>query len=78
MTEDEKRGFQNGCRVMLKMMEEGGYIFKQKGIYTFANAFFGFVDRAEHDVERMTELYAAHGYETIMKAVGRREEEDTK
>lgn len=29
MTEDEKRGFEHGFRVMLKMVEEGGFIFEK-------------------------------------------------
>lgn len=74
MSEDEKRGFQNGCRVILKMMEESGYNFQQKGIYTFANVLFGFVDRAEQDVEKLTELYSTYGYDVIMQAVVYREE----
>ena len=51
MTEDEKRGFQNGCRVMLKMMEEGGYLFQNSGRRDIATTFFGFVSRAKRDVE---------------------------
>lgn len=31
MTEDEKSGFQNGCRVMLKMMEGGAYMLQDGG-----------------------------------------------
>lgn len=38
--------------------------------------FFGFVDHAEQDVERMTEMYAEHGYEAIMQALEEREGED--
>lgn len=76
MTEDEKRGFQNGCRVMLKMMEGGAYILQDGGQRAIAEAVFGFVDHAEQDVESMTELYADHGYDTIMKALEEREEED--
>jgi len=41
-----------------------------------AEAVFGFVDHAEQDVESMTELYADHGYDAIMKALEEREEED--
>lgn len=76
MTEDERRGFQNGFRVMLKMVDEGGYIFLKSGRKDLANAFFGFIDRAERDVERITELYAKHGYEAIMKALEKREGEE--
>ena len=72
MTEDEKRGFEHGFRVMLKMVEEGGFIFEKSGKYSLANAFFGFIDRAERDVERITELYAEHGYDAIMQAVENR------
>ena len=77
MTEDEKRGFEHGFRVMLKMVEEGGYLFLKSGRKDLANAFFGFVSRAERDVERITELYAEHGYDAIMQALEEREEENS-
>lgn len=76
MDEDEKRGFQNGFRVMLKMVEEGGYLFLKSGRKDLANAFFGFIGRAERDVERITELYAKHGHEAIMQALKKREGEE--
>ena len=76
MTEDEKRGFRNGCRVMLKMMEGGAYMLQDGGQRAIAEAVFGFVDHAEQDVESMTEMYADHGYDAIMKALEEREEED--
>ncbi len=41
MTEDEKRGFQNGFRVMLKMIDEGGYIFLKSGRKTLPMRFSG-------------------------------------
>ena len=47
---------------MLKMVDEGGYIFLKSGRKDLANAFFGFIGRTERDVERITELYAKHGY----------------
>ena len=76
MTEDEKIGFEHGFRVMLKMVEEGGYIFLKSGRKDLANAFFGFISRAERDVERITDLYAEHGYDAIMQAVENRGGED--
>lgn len=78
MTEDEKRGFRNGYLVMLKMMEGGAYILQDGGHRDIAEAVFGFVDHAEQDVERMTEMYAAHGYEAIMQALEEREGEEKK
>lgn len=76
MTEDEKRGFEHGFRVMLKMMEGGAYILQDGGQRAIAEAVFGFVDHAEQDVERMTALYAEHGYDAIMQALEEREEGD--
>lgn len=76
MTEDEKRGFEHGCRVMIKMIEEGGYLFQESGRRDIATTFFGFVSRAKRDVKNMTELYAIHGYDAIMQALEERKEED--
>ena len=78
MTEDERRGFQNGFRVMLKMVEEGGYLFQNSGRRDIATTFFGFVSRSKRDVERITELYAEHGYEAIMQALEERGVEEKK
>lgn len=75
MTEDEKIGFEHGCRVMIKMVEEGGYLFQNSGRRDIATTFFGFVSKAKCDVERITELYATHGYEAIMQALEEREED---
>lgn len=76
MTEDEKRGFEHGFRVMLKTVEEGGYFFLKSGRKDLANAFFGFIGRAERDVERITDLYAEHGYDVIMQAIENRRGEE--
>lgn len=76
MTEDEKRGFRNGCLVMLKMMEGGAYILQDEDRRDLAEVVFGFVDHAAQDIERMTELYADHGYGAIMQVLEEREEED--
>lgn len=76
MIEDEKRGFQNGCRVMIKMMKSGAYILQDGGQRDIAEAVFCFVDHAEQDVERMTEMYAEHGYEAIMQALAEHEVEN--
>lgn len=76
MTEDEKRGFEHGCRVMLKMMEGVAYILQDGGQRAVAEAVFCFVDHAEQDVERMTELYVDHGYDAIIQVLEEREEGD--
>ena len=76
MTEDEKRGFQNGFRVMLKMIEGGAYMLQDGSQRAIAEAIFGFVAQAEQNVENMTELYAEHGYDAIMQALEEREEGD--
>lgn len=78
MTEDEKRGFQNGYRFMLKVVEQTGYYLQKKGMYNISLAFIGFVDSAEKDVERVADLYAEHGYEGLSEAVNNIEVEEKK
>lgn len=78
MTEDEKRGFQNGYRYALKVVEQVGYYFQKKRMYNISEAFIGFIDSAGQDVEMVTECYAEHGYEVLVSSIEHLEIEEKK
>lgn len=78
MTEDEKLGFEHGCRVMIKMMKSGAYMLRDKGMGDIGWGLFGFADYVERDVDRMAERYASIGYEAILQEVKLPEDKEEK
>lgn len=61
ITEDEKRGFRNGCRYMLDMMRRTGECLKAKGEAQLGNSFMVFIDAARKEIETDTDFYAVIG-----------------
>lgn len=68
MSEDEKKSFERGCRCMLKMLEGSAYIFQEGGRHDLSSILFLLIDKAEHDAEKMSEMYASRGYDAVMQA----------
>lgn len=61
MTEDEKRGFRNGCRYMLDIMLRTGEGLKARGEMQLGNSFMSFIDAAREEIGTATDFYAVIG-----------------
>lgn len=61
ITEDEKRGFRNGCRYMLDMMHRTGEGLKARGEAQLGNSFMTFIDAAREEIGTATDFYAVIG-----------------
>ena len=64
---EEVKAFEHGCRCTLKMLEGCGHIFQEGGVYGLSDFIFMYVDKIEKDVKKMTDMYAASGYNATMQ-----------
>lgn len=66
---DEKTAFEQGMRIILKMMDGCANQAMADGHKDNAYFLMGLVDGAENDIPEIVEMYAASGYETLMRQV---------
>lgn len=61
MSEDEKRGFRNGCRYMLNMISMTGAGLKARGEAQLGNFVMFIIDAARDEISTATDFYSVLG-----------------
>lgn len=69
MTNQEKKAFEHGCRITLKLMEGATNEATALGRPDHANFLLGVVDCAEEELKNIVQMYAYAGYDDLLKMI---------